>query len=113
MMMIVETGNNHFRLPMTKSDNLSIESFLLSALGFTLTGIIASIAGKIVTENTNAKVTPMATILPKWPNGGASEKFMVKKPIAVVRLVRKIGCILTRKLSFMAEFFSIPWRILK
>ena len=31
-------------------------------------------------------MTPMATILPRSRNGGTSEKFMVKKPIAVVML---------------------------
>ena len=35
---------------------------------------------------------------------------MVKKPKAVVRLARKIGCKLTRKLSCMASFFCMPLR---
>jgi len=65
-------------------------------------------AGNIVTEKTNASITPIATIFPRWAKGGASEKFIVIKPIAVVKLVRNTGCILTLRLSLMAECLSMP-----
>ena len=49
-------------------------------------------------------------MLPRRRNGGASLKFMLRKPIAVVRLVRNTGCRLTRRLSTMALGLLRPWR---
>ena len=47
----------------------------------------------------------MAAIFPKSANGGESEKFKLKKPMTVVKLVRKTGCVFTRKLSMIASCF--------
>ena len=44
------------------------------------------IAGKKVIESTNAQATPMATKFPRCWKGGASEKFILKKPRQVVKL---------------------------
>ena len=48
-------------------------------------------AGRNKIEKNQAATTPMATMLPRCRYGGASLKFRLRKPMAVVRLVRKIG----------------------
>ena len=83
----------------------------LSSLAFVLIGSTARNAGIKVTEYTNAAITPIATIFPRSLNGGASEKFIVRKPIAVVTLVRKIGRRLTLSDSEIASCLLIPIRI--
>ena len=87
--------------------------FILLSLSvcLTLEGNKVANAGKTVTENTNAAVTPIAAIFPKSLKGGASLKLSDKKPIAVVIEVKKIGPKLIRRLSTIAAFFSIPLRI--
>ena len=59
-------------------------------------------AGSKVSANTQAAITPMATILPSVRNGGASEKLRLRNPIAVVTLVIRIGEKLTRNASTTA-----------
>ena len=63
------------------------------------------------TLSTKAIKTPIATILPRSWKGGASEKFMLRKPIAVVTLVRKTGCKLMRMLSTIAAVRVPPFCI--
>ena len=58
---------------------------------FTLTGNTVINAGKNVTDKIKAIMTPVATIFPRSRKGGASLKFILRKPIAVVMLVKKIG----------------------
>ena len=75
----------------THSDNLSKTDFdelypLVMRIGST-----ARNAGKKVTEKTKAASTPMQTIFPRSLKGGASEKFIVRNPMAVVMLVRNTG----------------------
>ncbi len=77
----------------------------------TFTGNIVAIAGRKNIEKKNAAITPIAAILPKSLNGGESLVLSDKNPIAVVTEVRKIGMKLTRRLSFIASFFSFPLRI--
>ena len=75
------------------------------------TGRSESRAGRKVTESTNAAPTPNATKVPRWRNGGTSEKFMLRKPSAVVRLARKTGWRLTRNDSAIAARFNSPVRV--
>ena len=60
-------------------------------------GNIRSRAGSMVTEKAKASIMPRAVRLPRSANTGTSEKFRVKKPIAVVTLVIKTGI----RFSFM------------
>ena len=66
-----------------------------------LAGNTEASAGRKIMEYMNAAMIPIATMLPRSRNGGASLKFIDRKPIAVVMLVRKIGCRLMRRLRFM------------
>ena len=50
-------------------------------------------------------------MLPKSLSGGTSLKFMLRKPMAVVRMVKNTGWVLIRKLSTMASRLKLPWRI--
>ena len=111
IMSTLVKGNKALRLAITKSANLAIMSFLPSLCILTRTGSTVSNAGKIVTEKTKANITPIATKLPKSLNGGESEKFILKKPIAVVILVKKIGCKFILILRAMAVRLSAPCRI--
>ena len=74
------------------------------------TGNISISAGSRVMERKNASQTPIAAMLPRSRKGGASLKFRLRKPTAVVKVVRNTGCRLTRRLSSMAARFSMPWR---
>ena len=56
-----------------------------------LNGAIAIKAGRENMENTQAAHTPIATTLPNAWNGGASLKFKLKNPIAVVTVVKSTG----------------------
>ena len=90
------------RFRTTKLPNLAITLSSLFSIIFTRTGSIDIKAGKKVTARMNEIITPIDTKLPRCLKGGTSEKFMVKKPIAVVILARKTGCRLTRRLSINA-----------
>ena len=57
----------------------------------TFNGNNERIAGRKVTEKIKAPNTPIATIFTRELNGGESEAFIERKPIAVVREVRNIG----------------------
>ena len=54
---------------------------------------------------------PIAVRLPRSQKGGASEKFRLKKPTIVVRLVITTAWKLMRRLSFKAVILSWPSRI--
>jgi hypothetical protein len=62
-------------------------------------------AGKKVSEKTIDAKTPTATKFPKSLYGADSLKFIPKKPIIVVTLVKKMGTKLIRKL-FLTPLFS-------
>ena len=79
------------RLFITNSAMFCISTVFLSAHCLTLNGKIEVIAGRKKTDKTNAKVTPIAVILPRSRNGGTSLKLRLKNPITVVNEVRKIG----------------------
>ncbi len=68
-------------------------------------------AGNNRTEKINAASTPTATTLPSSLNGGTSLLFMLRKPMAVVRLVTNTGFKLIRRDSRIAVFLSRPRRI--
>ena len=55
-------------------------------------------AGKIVSEKTQAKITPTAVKLPKSAKMGTAEKLSVKKPTPVVALVINMGILLSERL---------------
>ena len=83
----------------------------LVARGLMRTGSTAISAGRKVIENIQAAATPVAVMLPRWANGGASLKLRLRKPIIVVTLVRNTGCMLTRRDSAMASRLAMPPRI--
>ena len=89
----------------------STNAVLLVRPSLTRIGNTAMRAGRVNTENKNAAPTPMAVMLPRSWNGGASLKFMLRNPTAVVTLVRNTGCMFTRRLSTSASCFSVPRRI--
>ena len=108
-MITAVPGKSILRLAMTNSANFSIMP--LWSLGVTLlalTGNTINSAGNTVIAKTKASMTPIATMFPKSRNGGESEKFILKKPMAVVTLVNKIGLKLTCKLYNKASFFGFP-----
>ena len=80
-----------FLLAMTKLANLIKDSPSLSDNLILLLGSRVTSAGKKEIESRNEISTPTATSVPRWLNGGTSEKFIVRKPIAVVTLARKMG----------------------
>ena len=85
-------------------------SFLFAFFVFLLALIGRSIraAGSRVTLSIKETKTPIETRFPRWLKGGTSEKFMVRKPMAVVTLAKKTGCRFTLKLSFIASFLGVP-----
>ena len=87
----------------------SIFGVLFSGIFLNLNGNIITIAGRSVIENSQAAPTPNAEKLPKSLKGGASEKLRLRKPIIVVRLVRKTGPKLILIDSIRACFFSSPF----
>ena len=94
----VEIGSSALRLVTTKSPSLSIKVTWSSALGLAdrrLTGSSFSNAGNIVTDRKHAISTPSADKLPKSRSTGESDMFIIKKPIAVVTEVIKIGIALS------------------
>ena len=56
-------------------------------------------------------MTPTAVMFPRCQKGGESLKFILRNPIAVVRLVRNTGVMLTRRLSTIASCLFKPRRI--
>ncbi len=99
------------RLPTTKPASRSIAVARSAAVCRARTGSTASSAGRKVIDRTQAATAPAAAMLPRSWNGGASEKFRLRKPIAVVRLVRKTGGMLMRRLSTIASCLLRPCRI--
>ena len=79
------------RRPTTVSASHSTPNLPLLARCLTRIGSTLITAGRNSTDRMKAMPTPVAVMLPRWRNGGASLKFMLRKPMAVVRLVRKIG----------------------
>jgi hypothetical protein len=73
-------------------------------------GSTARNAGRKVREKTNAANTPIQTIFPRSLKGGASEKFIVRNPIAVVMLVRNTGWKLILRDSTIASLLDFPCR---
>ena len=73
-----------------------------SSMAFAFMGNQTANAGNNITLKKKAAITPKAEKLPSSRNGGTSEVFMAKKPIAVVKLVRNTG----DKLIFRASFKS-------
>ena len=74
-------------------------------------GKIDSNAGNSVTEYTKAHIAPNATMLPMIRKGGISEKFRLRKPIAVVSEVRNTGHTLTFTELMAATLRVIPLRM--
>lgn len=77
----------------------------------TLSGIRLITAGRKASDRAQAAAIPAAVILPRSWNGGASEKFMLRKPTMIVMLVIVTASAFIRMLSFNAEILSIPTRI--
>ena len=98
------------RCLITKLANVSMKVPFRVSRTFALAGNIATKAGRNVTARKKAKRTPMEVMLPRSRNGGASLKFMLRKPIAVVMDVRKIGVKLILRLSTTADGLSMPRR---
>src|SRR3569832_619549 len=83
-----------------------------TALGLTRSGMTASSAGRKNTVNTSATSTPIAVMLPRSRNGGASLKFMLRNPTAVVTEVNTTACMFTRNASSIASYCRLPsWRM--
>ncbi|EEZ85483.1 hypothetical protein VME_45450 [Vibrio harveyi 1DA3] len=111
-----DAGSNAFRCVTTKSPSLSIKSdFPFEGVCLTLIGSNFSKAGRSVTERKHAIITPNADKLPKSLNTGESDIFIIKKPIAVVTEVIRIGMKLSEILlsieCALLKPFCIEWRM--
>ena len=103
--------SNTVFLPITKLASFNIRVLVWSCVALTREGSNVTKAGKKLMANNHATITPIAEVLPRSRKGGASLKFSVIKPIAVVNEVRNTGVKLMRKLSRIAVILSSPKRI--
>ena len=101
-------SNNLFLLRMINLENEIINgSFLLSPC-LLFIGRKDNIAGTKNITSRKDVITPIETMVPRWRNGGTSEKFMVKKPSAVVVLVNVIGRKFILRVSWILLIRSFP-----
>ena len=73
-----------------------------SSTGLTRIGSISVTPGSSTSDHSIAPSTPNPTDVPSSRNGGESEKFRLKKPIAVVMEVRNTGLMLIISACSMA-----------
>ncbi len=98
-------------MPLEKPSSRAPKAPACPSRALTLTGRTDRKAGRKNTEYRNAAVIPRATVLPRSLNGGASEKFMLRNPMAVVRLVRNTGWRFILMASAMASRRPMPLRM--
>ncbi len=103
--------NSRVLLLITKSAMRSVSDSCSRSWVLICIGSTEMIAGSRTTENTNAASTPAATTFPSSLNGGTSLLFILRKPMAVVRLVTNTGFRLIRNASRIAACLSRPRRI--
>ena len=94
---------------MTNSLNLVIKfSAFEEPVFFTLLGKMTNNAGNVIKAWKRSIKLPKAIIYPNCLKGGASEKCIVRKPIAVVIAVINTGCKFTLKDSSIESFLFLP-----